>query len=211
VEKAEPEGRPQVPPEKERDRETKPRIKKEKIKPPQPASEGRGGQQHQYLQDIIKRMGNDRGYKATLEKQILGGLGKVDVALEKNGISIACEISVTSTPEQELANIQKCLAAEFQHVVLISAERKTLTRVGELATGNLAERERKKVGFLSPGDFFVFLEELDASAAASEETIKGYKVKVKYRPVDEADKKARKEAIMKTILEGLKRAKKQEK
>ena len=40
--------------------------------------------------------------------------------------------------------------------------------------------------------------------------MRGYKVKVKYRRVEESEKKARKEAIMKTILEGLKRAQKQE-
>jgi len=185
-------------------------VKKE-IKPLPPIPQGRGGQQHQYLQEIIKRMGNDRNYKATIEKQILGGLGKVDVALERNGTSIACEISVTSTPEQELANIQKCLSAEFEHVILISADRETLTRVGELAKDSLAEKDQKKVAFLSPGDFFVFLEELDAKVGTKEETVRGYKVKVKYRRVDEADKKARKQAIMQTILEGLKRAKKHDK
>lgn len=183
---------------------------KKKIKPLPTIPQGRGGQQHQYLQEVIKRMGNDREYKATIEKQILGGLGQVDVVLERKETSIACEISVTSTPEQELANIQKCLSAEFEHVVLISTDRKTLTRVAELAADSLTNKDRKKVAFLSPGDFFVFLEELDVNAAAKEETVRGYKVKVKYRRVDEADRKARKEAIMQTILEGLKRAKKQE-
>jgi hypothetical protein len=156
-------------------------------------------------------MGNDRDYKATIEKRIVGGLGQVDVVLERNGTSIACEISVTSTPEQELANIQKCLSAEFEHVILISTDRKTLTRVSELAADSLTEKDRKKVAFLSPGDFFVFLEELDAKAATKETTVRGYKVKVKYRSIDEADNKARKQAIMQTILEGLKRAKKQDK
>lgn len=102
-------------------------------------------------------------------------------------------------------------AVEFEHVILVSADQKTLTRVSELATDSLTEKDRKRVAFLSPGDFFVFLEELDAKTAAKEETVRGYKVKVKYRPVDEAEKKARKEAIMKTVLEGLKRAKKQDK
>ena len=185
-------------------------VKKD-IKPLPVVPQGRGGHQHQYLQEIIKRMGNDRDYKATIEKQILGGLGQVDVVLERNGTSIACEISVTSTPEQELANIQKCLSAEFEHVILISTDQKTLTRVSDLAADSLTEKDRKKVAFLSPGDFFVFLEELDAKAVAKEQTVLGYKVKSKYRRLEETEKKARKQAIMQTILEGLKRAKKQEK
>jgi len=36
-------------------------------------------------------------------------------------------------------------------------------------------------------------------------------LKVKYRRVDEAEKKARKQAIMRTVLKGLKRAKKHDK
>ena len=57
----------------------------------------RGGQQHKYLQQLIKRIGEDKRYKATIEKPVLNGKGKVDVALEKKGRSIAREISVTST------------------------------------------------------------------------------------------------------------------
>ncbi|MGH8545615.1 MAG: type IV secretory system conjugative DNA transfer family protein, partial [Gammaproteobacteria bacterium] len=59
--------------------------------PKEPPPPGRGGQQHKYLQNLIKRMGEDKGYKATVEKEILGGIGKVDVALEKDATSIACE------------------------------------------------------------------------------------------------------------------------
>ena len=130
--------------------------------------------------------------------------------MERDGTSIACEISVTSTPEQELANIQKCLSAEFEHVILVSADRKTLTRVSALAIESLTEKDRKKVAFLSPGDFIVFLDELDVKAASKEDTVLGYKVKRKFRRIDEAEKKTRKKAIMQTMLEGLKRAKKRE-
>ena len=103
------------------------------------------------------------------------------------------------------------LSAEFEHVILISTDRKTLTRTNELAAESLTEQDRKKVAFFSPGDFFVFLEELDAKAGTKEETARGYKVKVKYRRVDEAEKNTRKQAIMQTILEELKRAKKHDK
>ena len=74
---------------------------------------GRGGQQHKYLQQLVKRIVEDKGYKATIEKAILKGMGKVDVALEKHERSIACEISVTSTEDYELSNLQKCLAGGF--------------------------------------------------------------------------------------------------
>jgi len=49
------------------------------------------------------------------------------VTLEKEDRpAIACEISVTTNAEHELANVQKCLAAGFADVVLISSEKKRL-------------------------------------------------------------------------------------
>ena len=48
---------------------------------------------------------------------------------------------------------------------------------------------------------------LDANAATREQTVRGYKAKVKYRPVDEKKKKARKKVIAETILQALRRMK----
>src|SRR5207249_3935344 len=102
---------------------------------------GRGGQQHKYLQQLIKRWAESKGYRATIEKQILDGLGSVDVALEKDNLAIACEIAVSSTPEKELGNVQKCLAAGFDHVVSVSSDNKTLRKAKELVSAKLSEQE----------------------------------------------------------------------
>jgi hypothetical protein len=53
----------------------------------------------------------------------------------------------------------------------------------------------------------LYLEEKETEAAAKEETVRGYKVKVQYRPVDEAQQKARKQAIAQTISQALRRLK----
>jgi hypothetical protein len=47
------------------------------------------------------------------------------------------------------------------------------------------------------------LEEQDADAAKQEQTVRGYKVKVRYKPVNETEKKARKKVIAETILQAL--------
>lgn len=98
-------------------------------RPPPPApiavavpSPGRGGRQHKYLQELIKRWTDSRGYRAEIELAILDGLGSVDVALTKGAHRIACEVSVTTSPEHEVGNVQKCLVAGFTHVVIVSAE-----------------------------------------------------------------------------------------
>lgn len=172
-----------------------------------PPSLGRGGQQHKYLQNLIKRWAEDRGWRAIIEKQILDGLGSVDVALEKEGQSIACEISVTSTSEQEIGNVQKCVAAGFDHIFVLSTERKALAKIERLLDEALSRDRRDRVRCLTPEEAFAFLETLDAQSAATEQTVRGYKVKVRYQPLSEEEKKARKEAISKVILDAMKRMK----
>lgn len=176
-------------------------------KPRAPAPLGRGGQQHKYLQQLIKRWADSRRYRVTIEKQILDGLGSVDVALERGEHSVACEISVTSSAEQELGNIQKCLAAGFEYVVVVSSETRMLKKTRKLVTSALDDDNLAQVRFFTPEELFVFLEERDAEGAATEETIHGYKVKVQYRPVGEQEKTTRKQAISQVILKALKRLK----
>jgi hypothetical protein len=179
-----------------------------RTKPPSaPPSEGRGGPQHKYLQELVRRWASSKGYKTTIEKQILDGLGSVDVALEKDGRSIACEISVTTTVEHEIGNIQKCLAAGFGHVVLISSDRKAIAKARDAVSAAFGDEECTRVRVLAPEDFFEFMETLEANAAGREETVRGYKVKVNYQKVDEGDQKARKQAISEVILGALKKLK----
>jgi hypothetical protein len=179
----------------------------EKLTRREPAPLGRGGAQHIYLQQLIKRLAEDKGYRATIEQPVLGGTGSVDVSLEKAGRRIACEISVTSTCEYELGNIEKCLAAGFDHVVFLSSERKIVSTVKQLASTHLDEYSLQKILFFLPEEFVEYLEQMEAQDAAKEETVRGYKVKVNYRPLAEGEKKTRKQAISQVILKALKRMK----
>ena len=163
--------------------------------------------QHRYLQNLIKKIAEDKGYKATIELPLLDGLGKVDVSLEKNREKIACEISITTTGNQELQNIEKCLAAGYEKVILCSPEKKTLENVKSLASQKLKESDQKNVLFFQPEELFFYLEKEAAIEASKEERVKGYKVKVQYQPVEETEKKTKREAIAQVILQALKRMK----
>jgi len=172
-----------------------------------PGIQDRGPSQHRYFQVLIKRIGEDKGYKTTIEQPTPDGSGRIDVALERNGKRIACEISVTSTPEQELKNIEKCLAAGFEKVILCSPERKILERVKNLVSQTINGADLKKIFFFQPDELFFFLEEKAAAEASKEDRIKGYKVRVQYQPVKETEKKARREAVAQVMLHALKRMK----
>ena len=53
-------------------------------------SPGRGGPEHVYLQSLLKQYGEDHGFKASIERELPDG-GRVDVALERKDMRIACE------------------------------------------------------------------------------------------------------------------------
>ncbi len=172
--------------------------------------EGVGGQQHRYLQTLIKKTAEEKGYRAIIEKPTPDGLGKVDVGLERNGKRIACEISLTSTNEQELSNIEKCLKANYDEVILCSPEKKTLKKVRKLTTQKFKESDLKKLLFFQPEELFFYLERKAAGEASKEERVKGYKVKVQFQPVAEAEKKTKREAVAQVIVQALRRLKKGE-
>jgi hypothetical protein len=200
----EPEQKPPIP------EETREPVKNETPKKPEirvrlTSTPGRGGQRHKYLQQLIKRLGEEKGYKAIIENEVLGGIGSVDVSLEKERHKIACEICVTSTDEQELGNIQKCLASGYDHVVMISPEKKVLAKIRRLVEDVLEKESFRKVSFLTPEDFISYLEETEAKAAGTEKTVKGYKVKLKYKAMGEEEKKSRREAISQVVLKAVKR------
>ena len=65
---------------------------KSEASPPSPEAPrlpGRGGAQHKYLQDLIGRLGRSAGDSPlSLEQVVLDGHGYVDVALEREGLSL---------------------------------------------------------------------------------------------------------------------------
>lgn len=125
---------------------------------------GRGGAQHKYLQELIRRWAEGRGYRVAIEKPILDGLGIVDVAIERAGRApIACEISVTTSPEYELGHAQKCFAAGFEHVFLVAPDKEVLARVRAKAAAILTPTQMKKTQFVLPEQVFAAVSVLESN------------------------------------------------
>lgn len=185
-------------------RRTVPPPKVKPLKPPEPVLLGRGGAQHKYLQQLIKKWAEGRGYLATIEREILGGVGSVDVALEKDGGRIACEISVTTTAEHECGNLRKCLAGGFDQVVCISLERPFLAEVREMLLPTLSESERARLLFVTPEELFAALDAPEQTVkAAKGGTVKGYKVSVKFRPGQGASAQVGARAVSQVLARSL--------
>jgi hypothetical protein len=168
-------------------------------------SEEKDTTRHQYLQSLIKRIAEEKGYKATIEEAIPDG--RVDVGLLRNGKKIACEISVTNAPDNELGNIEKCLKAGYDKVLMCSQDKKHLERIRNLVMEKLADFALEKVSFFEPEELFIYLEEEAAKDSSKEQRVKGYKVKVNYNPLSQDDKKRKREAVAQVILGAFKRLK----
>ena len=147
---------------------------------------GRGSPTHKYLQQLIQRWGESRGYRVTIEKPVLDGLGSVDVALEKTGSPlIACEISVTTTAKHEIGNAQKCLASGYEQVLLIAADKKALERVkGEVAAA-LNANQRKRVQVVLPDQVFASIAAFEVRTPSQERTAVDEKELLTAREVEE--------------------------
>lgn len=159
--------------------------------------------EHRRLQHLIKQLAEKSGYVATIEEPTSDGRGRVDVGFRRDGSKIACEVSITTSPEHELANIEKCLGSRYDRVILCCPEQKQMEKVKALCLSRLPDPDQQRVLFLDPAELAVMLEEEAASAAGKEGRVKGYKVKVNYQAVDGSEKKSKREAIAQIMLQSL--------
>lgn len=174
--------------------------------PPAPTP-GRGGAQHKYLQELISQWALAHGWRADVEEGVLDAMGLVDVALRKGDRSIACEISISTTPEHELGNIQKCLAGGFDQVAVLATEKATLGRIRKAAHESLGGAEQARVQFFQPEELFAWLKEQDSQMPPVTSTVRGYRVKVQYQPPERAVAATKRKAVTQVIAKALGRIK----
>jgi len=163
------------------------------------ALEGVGGDKHRGIQDDIKKVAQDNGFLVLIEHPTPDGRGKVDVHLECDGLKIACEVCVTCPDIHELGNIEKCLNAGYDKVILCSPEKKVLTKVRKLASKNLKKDEWQRVLFFLPDELTAYLKEEAVKAASITQKIRGYEVKSHLKPVSEEKQEAKRRSILGTL------------
>lgn len=129
------------------------------------------------------RWAGNRGWLVTIEQPVLDGHGRVDVALERGGWRVACEISISSSAEDELGNVKKCLAAGFDDVAVVYPSRTRLRNAAERIRSAIADEARDQVHFLTPEDLWSFLEEQEAKLAGGKRTVAGWAVQTRFRTV----------------------------
>ena len=128
--------------------------------PPPPDKNGRGGAHHKELQAVIKRMAENYGFRAEIEKS-LAGEGWIDVSLETDLLRIACEVSV-ATVDYEVTNIEKCLSAGYDYAIVVASNRKKLPLLSSKLHAALPIGYHHQVKAFDLGDLLSFLRGLSA-------------------------------------------------
>lgn len=179
-----------------------------------PQDLGRGGAQHKAMQQRLKAEGERLGFHATIEKAVPNG--SVDVALERSGYTIACEISVTTTVDHEVGKVQKCRRAGFHQVVVICQDAVRLEKIRVAVSSSLTPEERPSVGYFALDEFLTRLAGLAAEmsppvgqpASESQTVRRGYQVKRKSAALSPEERQAREQAGITQMASVMKQRKK---
>ncbi len=158
--------------------------------------------EHRDLQKRIKAAAQERGFSATIEKQVLEGKGRVDVALERDGLQIACEVSVTTKVEHERHNIEKCRAAGFIHIWVTSPNAAQLQKLSNALEPTLSPAERECVSFLSESELMAALDDLPRNTSTSQTKVLGYTVSTVRMELSEGQTQGRRERLIAALSSG---------
>jgi len=115
------------------------------------------------------------------------------------------EVSVSTPADHELENVQKCLAAGYDRVIVVPREKRARQTLMQAIGAELTAESQERIDVVMPDDIVELLDREDAQAASRETTVRGYKVKVQYAAAKAADAALRKQAISKVLLGRLKR------
>lgn len=164
---------------------------------------------HRYLQTLVKKMAEQRGYVATIETQLLDGSGQVDVLLTKDKKTIAIEICNTTDAEWEMHNIFKCITARYDTIVSLSGDSKQLERIRKKCELEIPNFLNYSVNFFTPDALFIYLDESVAKEQTPpENVIKGYRVNVGYDATGSPDMDRQRNSVANVVLNSLRRKRK---
>ncbi len=164
-------------------------------------------QKHRLLQEYVRTIGLQRGFKATLEDELPNGK-RIDVTLVKDELRIAIEISVTNTIDYEVQNIKKCLEAEYSHIYMISESKVHLKNIAKKAKEIIDKPLLKKVRYLPSQELSQQLDTFTQKKSKNNKRVRGYRVTSNHIDIASPQAEEKNENIQKIILTNIKPKKK---
>ncbi|HEV8578906.1 MAG TPA: helix-turn-helix domain-containing protein [Thermoanaerobaculia bacterium] len=164
-----------------------------------PACFDDAGPDDRHLQKLVQEIGEKNGFRVAVNQMVPSGHTSVDVALERDGWRLACEISVTSNLEQEIASIRKCLDSGFHEVAMVLPIERQARKLENALSNALTMEERARVRLLRPEEISGYIEGIMTVVCEHETTVGKYKVKVKYVRLNPAETARRCRALAEVL------------
>jgi len=141
-----------------------PKPKEEpEIKARQEKDLGRGGALHKSIQERIKIEAHKLGFIADVEERVNQKSNQAaDLVLQCDGIALAVEIAVSTSVTHEFENVQKCLAAGFARLAVITPRAGRLEEIAAAVKAGLGPEAAAKVSYHTADDFIAHLQKLSA-------------------------------------------------
>jgi hypothetical protein len=167
---------------------------------------GRGGAQHQAIQQRIKKAAEELGFRSVIEKPVLDGQGSVDLWLERPGQTIACEISISTTIDHEVRNVAKCLKAGIPKVMVICLDDERLRKIGNAVSGSLGSELAARVEYFQPDQFVAYLKTIPAEIPKEQTTVRrGYKIKRVISELSTEQQKEKEASAIRAIADSMRK------
>jgi len=182
-------------------------IKEEEVKE-ETAKVAKDISTHRYLQTLVKKMAEARGYIAVLEMQLPDGSGNVDVLLTKDSKTTAIEICITTDADWEMHNIVKCIKAKYDEVISLSGDAKQLEKIKQKCIVCIPGFNNNMVHFFTPDALFAYLDETVKEQAPTEIIMKGYRVNVTYDVISQEEMEQKRKSVAKVVMDSLRKRKK---
>lgn len=167
------------------------------------ATPGRGGRDHKLLQERVKRIGERKGFRATLEKRVLDGQGSIDVVLEREDFRVAVEITVTTSVAHEIQNIRKCSNSGFGRVVLLTEGDAKRAKIEKEIRGHFDASDEYSVKVMTPEQLESWLPQVPVAEGGETKVRRGWKVRKRERGVP-GEQRARDAEAIRRIAQALK-------
>lgn len=166
---------------------------------------------HRYLQTLIKKMAEAKGYTATLEVQTPQKNGSVDVLLSKDKKTIAIEICVTTDAQWEMHNIQKCIIAGYDTIVAVCGDIQQLKKNKQKCIEGIPDYASHTIHFFTPDLLLEFLDQQakhTVQPVTPESTIlKGYRVNVTYDAISQEDMQRKRVSVARVVMNSINKRK----
>ncbi len=180
--------------------------------PQVPPDLGQGGDDHRNLQAELKALAESLGFRATAEKQLPGTLERTDLLIERDGFTLAVEVTVTNTLSYELQNIGKCLRAGVSEVAVVAVDPAKLAKIEAAALVTYGSQHGERMRFFLRDGFCDHLQSIVLATPAQPQPDqptkhKGWTVKTTTVHISLEEAKEREAAAAKILADALRKPK----